>query len=216
MKYFLFPLLALMFCACGHHKLRFSKVNRKQKVVEISAIASMEKKIETVSIAEVPIEQEVTKESTPNETAVPETDKSLESNKNIRSQVPQKIPPTTDQDSVTVKKVDAEYMTQEAVRAEKLGTWSLITGIAVPALFLLAFVSLFTLVIGPFNPLAAIISVVLGISILVSLVLSYVFGIASLRAPYNTPVGRKRAITGISITSAFLLLYLLIILFGLF
>ena len=107
-------------------------------------------------------------------------------------------------------------MTQEAVRAEKLGTWSLITGIAVPALFLLAFVSLFTLVIGPFNPLAAIISVVLGISILVSLVLSYVFGIASLRAPYNTPVGRKRAITGISITSAFLLLYLLIILFGLF
>jgi cation transport ATPase len=215
MRPILFLLISVIFTACGHHKLRFSKVEKKQKVVEISEIPTLKKSSESTVTHNSEI-QEVRPERSENSASTTiESDELQEPNTNIDQQEAS-ITPITEQDSVKVTKVDAEYMKEEAIRAEKLGTWSLVTGIAVPSLFLLAVISLLFFFSGPYNPIAAIISVVLAISMLVSLILSYSFGIASLRAPYNTPQGRKRAIAGITITSIFIFLYLLTILIGLF
>lgn len=206
MRFIFFLLITFIFTACGHQKIRFSKVKRSQKVVEISEIPSLKKKSETAFIPATELE-ETQLENTSVSVETSESDQSVEENVIHDLEEGAASFPQTVQDSTEITEEEAAYITDEAIRAEKLGMWSLISSIAVPVLFLLGTL-LFGFVLG-FGPFSYILAGVLSISMLVFFVLSYVFGIASLRAPYNTARGRKFAVSGLIISSVLLGLILI-------
>lgn len=207
MRLIYFLLVSLIFTACGHQKLRFSRVKQKQKVVEISEIPNLKKKVESTFAVEVESEEAST-EIESSSITVSSSDESEENN-NFTPQNQEVLPPKTLDDSTTVTAEEVEYMTQEALLAEKKGTWSLITSIMAPLLFIGALLLFAFSIFGGLGPVGAILSLILGIGAIASTVLSYVFGVSSLRAPYNTPKGRKRAIAGLIIISTMLFLFLI-------
>ncbi|MDG1333328.1 MAG: hypothetical protein P8P74_13415 [Crocinitomicaceae bacterium] len=213
MRFIYFLLITLILSACGHQKIRFSKVKRTQKVVEISEIPSLKEQTETATVRQAEVEK-TQPENTSVSTETSEADQSVE--ESITTYELETIGdfPNTVEDSTTITEEEAAYIRDEAIRAEKLGTWSFITSIASPITFILAVVIFAFAVFGGGGTFGAILSIVLGISVLVFMVLSYIFGIASLRAPYNTARGRKFAIAGLIISSCALALLLANILFG--
>jgi len=215
MRFIYLLLIALVFTACSHHKIRFSKVDQKQKVVEIDEISSLKKKSETIDHRSVAETQPETEEETYSTSTSPlEIDESMENStpKNPFNLV-ENFPKTVE-DSTQISSDEAEEIKQDALRAEKKGTWSLISSIASPLLLLATVIVFAFAVFGGGGLGTAIASIVLSVLTLTTLVLSYVLGISSLRSRYNTPRGRKFAIAGLVVISSFLGLLLINLLIG--
>jgi hypothetical protein len=210
MRFIYFLLITFVFTACGHHKIRFSKVKKEQKVVEISEIPSLKKKSETAFLS-TQKEEETRLENALTSSELRESDISRE--ENVIPVVEEVFPPKTVEDSTTLTAEEIHAITEEALRSEKMGVRSFTTSILSPILFLLAVLAAFFF-FGPFNPVAIVISIALGLASFVCLILSIVFGAISLRSQYGTPRGRKFAIAGTIISSVFLSLFLANILFG--
>lgn len=212
MRFIYFLLITLIFTACGHHKIRFSKVEKKQKVVEISEIPNLKKSSET---AYIPRENTVQSEENVVSTETNTSDQTIEENQTYSFEESQVDLPETVEDSTTITTQEAEIAKEEALWAQKRGARSLTFSIIAPVLFILAGIALIFALYGP-NPLAAILVIALMVAGLVSLILGMVFGISSLRAKYNTPKGRKFAIAGVIISSVFVALLLLNFAIGFF
>ena len=155
--------------------------------------------------------------STSEETAVYELPESITADESSEIEHPEVISiseeadnflPTTAEDSTTISKEEVDEITQEALRAEKLGTRSLTASLLAPLFAVATFIILIFAIFGNFGPAAVIGSIALAVLSLTSLILGLVFGIKSLNAPYNTRKGRKRALAGIVISSVFLGLFL--------
>ena len=213
MRLIFFLLVTLIVTSCGHQKIRFSKVNQKQKVVEISDIPSLKKKTESTLASNIE-QEEIQPEIESNTLTVSTSDESLEDSR-LAPYESEILLPQTVEDSTSITAQEAEAITQEALLSQKKGAWSLGTSIASPILFVAGVILFAFSVFGGLGPVGAILSIVLLISSVVGIVLSYVFGVSSLRSQYNTPRGRKFAIAGIVTISVFLFLFLLNIGFGL-
>ena len=200
MKYILFPLLALIFCACGHSKLRFSKVEKKQKIVEISEIPSSKKPSEiTIAYRLEPVEA-TSVISSNNSAVVVEEDESTQSNDVHPIQETREDFPETAEDSTRISREEADVITADALKAEKDGTRSLTFGILFYAMIAVALIVLFIGVVtasGGGEPFFIVASLAIAIVALLSLILGTVFGIKSLTSPFNTQKGRRRAIAGL-------------------
>lgn len=218
MRYIYLFLITFLFAACGNQHLRFVRTKtHKQKVVEIAEIPSLKKTV-------VASEQSATSSST-EETSVYEARESINTDESSEiehqeiistSEEAEDFLPAAAEDSTTISKEEVDEITQEALRAEKLGTRSLTASLLAPLLALVTVIILIFAVYGNLGPAIVIGSIVLAVLSLTSSILGLIFGIKSLRAPYNTRKGRKRAVAGIVISSVFLGLFLLNFAIGFF
>ena len=215
MRFVYFLLITFVFTACGHSKIRFSKVDKNQKIVEISEIPSLKKKKETAYAPQSEAEETLVEN---NSTSTQSTDfkESQEENAVQTETETNTYFPKVVEDSTTITVEEVDDITEEALRAEKNGTRSMVLSILIFVFGILGILSLFFAFSFYIEPLFAIMAALFGLLLIASLVLSLISGISSLRAAYNTPLGRKRAIIGISISSIFLFLFLLNIFVGLF
>lgn len=217
MRFIFFLLITLIFTACGHNKIRFSKVDRKQKVVEISEIPSLKKKSEIAVTEKVEESSIVESESSSSITSPSEEDESnqVESEQEYEVQSLEEVTsdfPQTVEDSTRITREEANLITEEALQAEKDGTLSLLFGILFYALGIIGFILLLILVFGGGEPAAIVAAIALSILSLVSVIASMVLGIKSLTAAYNTPKGKRRAIVGVVLSGIAIGLFLINIL----
>ncbi|MFK7787827.1 MAG: hypothetical protein AB8B56_22080 [Crocinitomicaceae bacterium] len=217
MRFIFFLLITVILTACGHQKIRFSRVAKKQKVVEISEIPSLKKKSETVLIEHLSEEPAVALESTTNSSSTSEEDESIreELTQELRVQSLEETSksfPNTVEDSTRVSREEANIITEEALQAEKDGTLSMIFGILFYAIGILGFIVLVIAAFGGGEPVFIIAAIAMGILSFVSVIASMILGVKSLRAAYNTPKGKRRAIVGVVLSGVAIGLFLINIL----
>lgn len=216
MRYIYLLLITFIFAACGNQNMRFIRNNStKQKVVEINDIPSLKVKTETANIPEINTEVPAPENAAANPTDV-ESDESTEEE---TTRLPETIStsfPETVQDSTTVSADEAQFIKNEALRAEKLGNWSFAL-----ALFFFAFVlfsilaSIFAFALN-YSPVMFVLSIFFAILALGSIITSLILGSKSLSSAYNTRKGRSRAIIGVIISSIILTIMLVNLAFTLF
>ena len=217
MRFIFFLLVTLIFTACGHHKIRFSKVEKKQKVVEISEIPSLKKKSETVIIERAPENFITEQENASNSSLTSEEDQTnrTESTQEFTTRTFEEAStnfPETVEDSTRISREEANIITEEALRAEKDGTLSMIFGILFYVVGILAAIALIFAAFGGGEPVFIIAAIALGVFTIVSVLTSMILGIRSLRAAYNTPPGKRRAIAGVVLSGIAIGLFLINIL----
>lgn len=214
MRNVFFLLAVVVLASCGNHKMRFAKTRAtQQKVVEIAEDRSLKTPIELVIESNEEEHSVVTSQVT---TMAPITvnesnERSLDANPVDLEDDALAVAPN---DSTKVSKEEADLIVEEAIWAEKRGSWSLMFSLLTPLLFIAGGL-LFAYGILGYSPFAAVLGLVLVFGSVASIVFSYVFGVKSLNAQFNTPKGRKRAIAGIVISSIFAGLFLLNILLNL-
>lgn len=178
------------------------KNSTKQKVVALNDIPTLKTHSETLfsqeTISEVPVEGNA---STSIEVA--ESDESNEEEALSFPEVVSNSFPTSVQDSTTISAEEAQDITNEALRAENLGKWSLRL-----ALFFFLFVAAAILLSFTYSPFSVALTIFFLVLSFASLIMSIILGTKSLRAAYNTPKGRSRAIAGVIISSIILALIL--------
>lgn len=207
MRYIYFLLIAFIFAACGNQKIRFVRTHtEKQKVIDVSELPSTKKSLESTFSKELVPENSTSERSTGTKTEAIDKSDEKRDEPLAFSETNDSSFPETVEDSVKVSTEDAAEIADEALRAQKNGTLSLIFAIL---MFLFQFTAIALLIIsfGEFE--IAILAAIVGIFSVASLVLSIILGIKSLRARYNTRLGRRRAIIGLVI-SGLPLLYMLI------
>jgi len=188
----------------------------KQKVVEIEDIPSIKVKTETAFIPES-VKETRENETESTTTSVDGSDESTEEETiELLEEIVSTTFPRVDEDSTKITSEEALDITYEALRAEKNGTRSFAY-----SMFFLGFLTLtiFALIIAfsmNYSPVGFIVAILFSLLAIASLITSFVLGIKSLRAPYNTLKGRRRATTGLILSSIFLALFFANILFGIF
>lgn len=195
--------------------MRFVRANtEKQKVIEISEIPTLKKKPETALNTETNqpiIEREGTVANTAADHSEPEASTDIPKKLVFNNEV---APfPESVQDSVTVTTQEADDITDQALKAERDGTLSLLFGILIFAFLLLEIV---VLILSFGQVELVILALIIAALFLASIVLSIVFGIKSLRSRYNTPTGRRRAIVGLVLVGIPFVYTLVSLLFGFF
>lgn len=213
MRFIFFLLITIIFTACGHNQIRFSRVTKKQKVVEISEIPSLNKKSETAVIESLSEEPVIELESTSNSSSTSEEDKPIreESTQELRVQSLQETSysfPETVEDSTRISREEADIITEEALQAEKDGTLSMIFGILFYVIGILGIFILVALAFGGGEPVFIVAAIALSVISIVSVITSMIWGIKSLRADYNTPKGKRRAIVGVVLSGVAIGLFL--------
>lgn len=201
MRYIYLLLITFIFAGCGNQKMRFVRTNTtKQKVVEINDIPSLKIKSETA------FTPEIIKETLETETSTTAADeKSGTSKEEERLYLPEVTSssfPKSIQDSTTVSTAEARSIENEALRAERLGNWSFTLSLLYFLFVLVAIIAIALALLSDFSPITA--AILFGFMALASLIVSIILGAKSLKAAYNTPKGRKRAIIGIVISSVVL------------
>ncbi len=190
--------------------MRFVRTKtNKQKVVQIADIPSNKKKSKTI----VTLEEKTNSTNYETEhvnTITNESDVSTEIESEFDIYTANSLPKSVD-DSTTVSAEEAQEIKQEAIQAEKDGTYSLLFSILFYA-FLIALIVFVVIAFSQQSAALGIIGIIVSsILSIVSLILGFVFGIKSLRAQYTTSKGKRRALAGIIISSiAFLLLSLIV------
>ncbi len=210
MRYIYLLLVTFIFASCGNQKMRFVRTKtNKQKVVQIADIPSNKKKSKTI----VTLEEKTNSTNYETEhvnTITNESDVSTEIESEFDIYTANSLPKSVD-DSTTVSAEEAQEIKQEAIQAEKDGTYSLLFSILFYA-FLIALIVFVVIAFSQQSAALGIIGIIVSsILSIVSLILGFVFGIKSLRAQYTTSKGKRRALAGIIISSiAFLLLSLIV------
>lgn len=206
MRYFYLLLITFIFVSCGNQKMHFVRNNTtKQKVVEIAEIPLLKKKSETAFVSKEKSEKlqpeteyVITNESDSDQS----TEVTLIENVNTR-QFPRAV-----EDSTTISAQEVDAITEEALLAERDGTYSLLFSILFYVLAIASFIILVITIFGDISTLGAIGAIIVAILALISLILGFVFGIKSLRAQFTTPKGKRRAISGVVLSGLALLLML--------
>lgn len=214
MRYIYLLLITFIFASCGNQKMRFVRnKTTKQKIVAINDLPTLKTESET---AFIPTSNEEISEEENSSTSitVTEFDESIEEETTIFQEVISNSFPKSPQDSTVTSTQKADEIANEALRAEKNGTRSMVFSI-------LIFVFLFLTVVASVIALAQLdavgfifVAAAFLLLAFVSWILSMIFGIVSLRAPYNTVKGRKRAIIGLVICGIPLLYFLIALLFA--
>ena len=215
MRYIYLLLITFIFASCGNQKMRLVPTNTtKQKVVEIADIPSLKKNTVNVSSSEERAEKP--KPEAENLIAqVNEIDGSVQGMSDV-DEVIIDVFPTTVEDSTKMSSREVDAITQEALQAERNGTNSLIFSLLFYAFVIVSFLFLLAGILSNFSTVWAIVSAVFAVLSIVSLILGIVYGIKSLRAQYNTPQGKRRATTGIILSSVAVFLFLINLLLTIF
>ena len=180
--------------------MRFIRTNTtKQKVVELDDIPSLKTKTETAFTPETKrVIPQI--ENTSTRASVNETDEITEEETTNYPEVVSSSFPKSVQDSTTVSSEEANSIKNEALYAQKLGSRSLLLSILGVGFVFLGIVALILALIE-FGPIAGYVALGFLLLALVSWIVGLFSGIKALRAPFNTPRGRRRAIAGIIICS---------------
>lgn len=213
MKYIFLLLITVLIASCGTNKIRFVRNHSSpQKVVEITQIPSLKKSMETLK-GEI-FTNEVVEKTIPQNSETATTDELVHDNKGLLHSEMEAPTPRSVQDSTVVSPEEADAITQEALRAEQLGSWSLALSIMTYLFVLLAGLALVFAFSSSSSSAFGIAGIALLIMALGSIITGLIVGIISLRASYNTPPGRRRAIAGVIISSIGILLVLVNVAFS--
>lgn len=217
MRFLYFLLITFIFAACGNQKIRFVRANtEKQKVIEISENPTSKKPSETAYASEKKQEKSATENNrTTTAGTVVYVDEDMDEAIIFSEELASSFPETV-QDSTEKSAQELEDIADQALKAEDQGTSSLVFALLILAFALLTIVTIILGAFGNFSIVPIILSILFAFLTIGSGITSIIFGAKSLNAAYNTPQGRKRAVTGIFISSILLGLILLPILFNLF
>lgn len=194
--------------------MRFVRVNStKQKVVEINDIPKLKTKTETSYNSEFVKEASETENTVTRSADDVSTESTEEETLNFPEEVSNSFPESV-QDSTTVSQEEADKIRNEALRAERLGNASFTLSLMFFVFILFMIVALIIAFASNFSPIGLFLAIGFGLLGFVSLIVSIILGAKSLNAAYNTPRGRKRAMTGIIISSVTLGLMLVNIVLG--
>jgi hypothetical protein len=221
MRFLTLLFIALFVTSCGNQKLRFVRTDRvKQQVVELEEISTLKKKRTESIVLEQP---EISNPSEVSESTIGQvSDQSGE--EIVMNPATNNLElsdfPTVEEDSVKLTPEEIASIEETALRSEKHGKWSFMFSLLNFLFIVLGIVMLVLLFNVAFYGASAnviiysALSILMGLSFLSSFAASIVFGIKSLRARYTTPLGKKRAITGLVLSGALIFTWLVLFLLG--